>query len=104
MIKLVNMMIEWLRFRVPVEKRTAFLQKDEEIWTTALQEFPGFLGKETWVDPENQDIIFVIRWSTKELWKAVSEAEIIALDQQMGNLWMPMIESREYQVCPFEFD
>ena len=45
------MVIEWLRFKVPHEKWEAFIQRDEEVWTAGLRSFPGFLGKETWVDP-----------------------------------------------------
>ena len=44
------MIIEWLRFKVPPEKWEAFIQRDEEVWTAGLKNFPGFLGKEIWVD------------------------------------------------------
>jgi hypothetical protein len=40
-----NMVIEWLRFKVPPEKWEAFIQRDEEVWRAGLKNFPGFLGK-----------------------------------------------------------
>ena len=40
-----NMVIEWLRFKVPPEKWEAFIQRDEEVWTAGLKNIPGFLGK-----------------------------------------------------------
>ena len=39
------MIIERLRFKVNQEKWEAFIQRDEEVWTAGLKNFPGFLGK-----------------------------------------------------------
>ncbi|WP_425469059.1 TIGR03792 family protein, partial [Pediococcus acidilactici] len=45
------MVIEWLKFKV-VSNRERFVQKDAEIWTEALARYPGFLGKEVWLNPK----------------------------------------------------
>ena len=95
------MVIEWLEFEVPAEKREAFLQRDEEVWTQGLKKFPGFLGKETWIDPRQGTIILVIRWETREQWKSISPEELDALDCRMGDLKMPIAKSYEYQVRKF---
>lgn len=68
------MVIEWLKVKVPAEKRELYIQKDHEIWTSALSAYQGFLGKEVWINPEDPtEIILVIRWSSKEAWKAVPQ-------------------------------
>lgn len=95
------MVIEWLRFKVPHEKWEAFIRRDEEVWTTGLRSFPGFLGKETWVDPVENEVVMLIRWQTRELWKSVPQSVIDELDAKMGDLQMPIAESREYQVRKF---
>ena len=95
------MIIEWLKFRVPAEKWEAFIQRDEEVWTAGLRSFPGFLGKETWVDPERNEVIFMIRWETREHWKSIPQNKLDEIDLQMGDLQMPIVESREYQVRKF---
>jgi uncharacterized protein (TIGR03792 family) len=95
------MVIEWLRFKVPHEKWEAFMQRDEEVWTAGLRSLPGFLGKETWVDPVENEVVMLIRWESKELWKSVSPSLIDELDAKMGELQMPIAESREYQVRKF---
>ncbi len=95
------MVIEWLRFKVPQEKWEAFIQRDEEVWTAGLRSFPGFLGKEIWVDPVENEVVMLIRWQTKELWKSVPQSLINELDAKMGELQMPIAESREYQVRKF---
>jgi len=95
------MIIEWLKFRTPAEKCEAFIQRDEEVWTAGLRSFPGFLGKETWVNSEQNEVIFVIRWETREQWKSIPQSKIDKLDRQMGDLQMPIVESFEYQVWKF---
>jgi uncharacterized protein (TIGR03792 family) len=92
------MVIEWLKFKVPPEKREAFIQRDEEVWTAGLSSCPGFLGKEIWVDPIENDVVMLIRWQTRELWKSVPQSVIEELCAKMGELQMPIAESREYQV------
>jgi len=95
------MVIEWLRFKVPHEKWEAFIQRDEEVLTAGLRSFRGFLGKETWVDPVENEVVMLIRWETRELWKSVPQSLIDELDAKMGELQMPIAESREYQVRKF---
>ena len=95
------MVIEWLRFKVPPEKWEAFIQRDEEVWTAGLKNFPGYLGKEIWVDSVENEVVMLIRWETREHWKSVLQSTIDELDRQMGDLQMAIAESREYQVSKF---
>lgn len=93
-----SMVIEWLEFEVPPEKRTAFIERDQQVWTQGLKQFKGFLGKEVWIDPNTERIILVIRWQSQQAWDAVPKAEIERLDQQMGDLSLPIAQSNKYQV------
>lgn len=95
------MVIEWLKFRVPESLREAFIRKDEEVWTQEMQKFPGFLGKEIWIDPDASEVMLVIRWKNQQAWEAVPKAKIAQLEKQMEELTMPLIESRHYQVRKF---
>jgi uncharacterized protein (TIGR03792 family) len=95
------MVIEWLRFKVPPEKWEAFIQRDEEVWTAGLKNFPGFLGKEIWVDSVENEVVMLIRWESREQWKSVLQSTIDELDRQMGDLQIAIAESREYQVRKF---
>lgn len=97
----MEMVIEWLQFKVPQDKWDAFLARDEEVWTAGLRRYPGFIGKETWIDPLKEEIILVIHWETRTQWKAVPQDEIDELDRQMGDLRMPIVHSYEYQVRKF---
>lgn len=95
------MVIEWLQFKIPQEKWEAFIQRDEEVWTAGLQQFPGFIGKEVWTDAVREEIILVIRWETREDWKSIPQEKLDELDQRMGELRFPIFKSYEYQVRKF---
>ncbi len=100
------MVIEWLKFRVSPESRDIFIQSDNEIWTPILAQFPGFLGKEVWISPTiPEEITLIIRWETREQWKAIPldilEATEQKMAQRMQNHFYEMTESKEYQVRKF---
>ncbi|MDJ0532449.1 MAG: TIGR03792 family protein [Xenococcaceae cyanobacterium MO_207.B15] len=100
------MVIEWLVFQVASEAREKFIEKDREIWSSLLAKYPGFLAKEIWLDPQRSDrLIIVIRWQTRQQWKAVPidilEATEQKFSQAMGEDTYEMIEVSEYQVRKF---
>jgi uncharacterized protein (TIGR03792 family) len=96
------MVIEWLTFAVDPENRETFIRIDHDIWTAALSQYPGFVSKEVWISPDLHDqVIQVIRWQTREQWKAILQAELDALDHQFKEALgfdYRLIDSREYQV------
>lgn len=96
------MVIEWLKVRVSPELREKFLQKDAEIWTPMLGSYPGFLGKEVWIDPEKPtEVILVIRWATREAWEAVPSEQLKQVEQTFARelgAQQQIIEAGEYHV------
>ncbi len=99
------MVIEWLQFRVEPAQREQFIQADTEIWTAALADYPGFLGKEVWLNPErDEEVTLVIRWQTREQWSAVPESVLrdtqARFDEAVGATY-ELLATREYQVRKF---
>ena len=100
------MVIEWLKIKLAPGLREKYVQKDEEIWTALLVQYPGFLGKEVWIDPkESNEVILVIRWIDRAAWKAVPVEALEETEkrfaQEMGEGTYQMIEEREFQVRKF---
>lgn len=99
------MVIEWLKIKVPPELREAYIQKDEEIWTTALAKFPGFVGKEVWINPqEPSEVVLVIRWTSREAWKAIPTDSLQETEKRFAAAMpgdYPFLEQGEYQVRKF---
>ncbi len=99
------MVIEWLKFRVAAELREEFIVQDEAIWTNMLAQYPGFLGKEIWLNPQQADeVVMVIRWQSREQWFTIPQADLESTEQQFnqalgGNY--DMVETKEYQVRKF---
>ncbi|MBD2108005.1 TIGR03792 family protein [Nodosilinea sp. FACHB-13] len=96
------MVIEWLTFAVDPENRETFVRLDNDIWTAALSQYPGFISKEVWISPDLLDqVVYVVRWQTREQWKAIPQADLDAIEQQFDaavNFSYRMIDAREYQV------
>jgi uncharacterized protein (TIGR03792 family) len=103
-----SMVIEWLKFNVSPDLREQFIQKDDEIWTTTLSGYPGFLSKEIWISPDNlMEVIQVIRWSSFEAWQSIPEEELQQVEarfnEAIGNTYQ-LVESIRYQVRKFSQD
>ena len=96
------MVIELLKAKVPPKEREKYIQKDAEIWTTALAKHPGFLGKEVWINPDDDtEVILINHWATEEQWQAIPKPEKQAIEQRftqaMGKSY-PIVQSARYQV------
>ena len=100
------MIIEWLKVRVSPGLREKYIKMDAEIWTSELSKYPGFLGKEVWLNPEiPEEVVLVIRWETRREWKSISQKSLDLIeekfDEQMEDQDYQIIESKEYQVRKF---
>jgi uncharacterized protein (TIGR03792 family) len=97
--------IEYLRFRVDPAQREIFIEQDACIWSSVLEGYPGYLGKEIWINPEDDsEVIVLVRWRSFEEWQAVppeilQEAET-RFQQTMGDTY-ELLDSRRYQVRRF---
>ncbi len=98
-----TMVIEWLKVQVKPELREHYVQKDDEIWTTALSKYPGFIRKEVWISPDDlSEVILAIYWETFEVWDAIPPGDLepieAAFDQAVGKDNYTLLESKRYQV------
>lgn len=92
------MVIEKLTFKVDRDDREAWLSIEEQTWSRYLEQRPGFVKKEIWVDPENPDeIIAMIWWESKELWYTIPQSDIERVDAKMGT-WFREGVMRTYEV------
>ncbi|MEB3210044.1 MAG: TIGR03792 family protein [Leptolyngbyaceae bacterium] len=100
------MVIEWLRFRVQEDLREQFVRLDEEIWTAALSQYDGFLGKEVWISADDlTEVISVIRWDSTDSWYSIPNSDLDRInaqfDEAMGSGVYELFESKAYQVRKF---
>ncbi|MEM7773218.1 MAG: TIGR03792 family protein [Cyanobacteria bacterium P01_E01_bin.6] len=100
------MVIEWLQFWVQEDLREQFVQLDEEIWTAALSQYSGFLGKEVWISSDNlNEVIAVIRWDSTDSWYSIPQADLQTIDAEftdaMGSGTFNLLDSKPYQIRKF---
>lgn len=97
------MVVEWLQFQVQEDRREQFVQLDNEIWTAMLSQYPGFLRKEVWINPDAPDeVLTVIHWASMEAWQSIPSEELHETEQQfeeqMGADHYELVTSKHYQV------
>jgi uncharacterized protein (TIGR03792 family) len=82
-VKLGGMTVEWLNYHISSEMIDTFLKADAEIWTTMLSQQPGFISKQTWLNPDRpNEINFVICWKTRTHWKAIPKTLLQETDKK----------------------
>ena len=99
------MIIEWLKFKISPDRREEFIQKDTEIWTAAISAYPGYLGKEVWIDPNApEEVVILVRWATYQQWKSLSSDYLAKVEQEFSTAMAggyELIEEREYHLRKF---
>ncbi|MCP9808047.1 TIGR03792 family protein [Cyanobium sp. HWJ4-Hawea] len=78
--------VEQLRLKVPSESRQAWLEAEQGSWEPWLEQQPGFLGRQLLWDPQRQEGTLLIRWASREQWKAIPEADLSAVQQRFEEL------------------
>ena len=68
--------IEQLRLAVPASHRELWLQAEASSWQPWLEQQAGFEGRELFWDPEREEGLLLIRWSSREQWKAIPSEEV----------------------------
>jgi uncharacterized protein (TIGR03792 family) len=68
--------VEHLRIQVPSQGRQAWLEAERGSWEPWLARQEGFIGRDLLWDPETEEGTLLIRWSSREAWKAIPEKEV----------------------------
>ena len=99
-----GVVIEHLRVHVPRDKREAWLEAEKGSWGKWLLEQDGFIGRELFWDPSNESGTLLIRWSSREKWKAIPENEINNVQARFEEIAMSISGQRSANPFPLEFE
>ncbi|HMK12315.1 MAG TPA: TIGR03792 family protein [Acidimicrobiales bacterium] len=92
------MIVEELTLEVHHDDVEAFLDADARVWTAFLSRQPGFVRKEVWLPDDRPGVILImVWWQSRQLWKAITDAQVAAVDAQMGE-WFREPTVREFRV------
>ena len=73
----VDAVIEQLRLDVPMAHRELWLDVEASTWQPWLEQQDGFLGRDLYWDPKREEGLLLIRWASREQWKAIPEDEVL---------------------------
>jgi len=96
--------VEHLRVKVPAEGRDAWLQAEQGSWDPWLRQQPGFLGRDLLWDPEREEGTLLIRWASREQWKAIAEEEVEAVQLRFEELARQATGQRQGNPFPLMFE
>ena len=90
--------IEHLRISVPARGREAWMEAERGSWEPWLAQQTGFLGRDLLWDPETEEGTLLIRWSSREAWKAIPREQVAEVQERFEQL------AREAMALPQEMD
>ena len=81
-----EVVVEHLRLKVTKEYRLKWLSAEKKSWEPWLSKKKGFLGRNLFWDPENEEATLLISWSSIENWKSISEEEIASVQEEFEKI------------------
>ena len=77
-----EMVIEELRFKVPADAKSVWLNAEKEIWEPWLSSQDGFLGRQLFWDKSKEEALILVNWKSKKLWKSIPMSEVNVVQQK----------------------
>ena len=78
--------VEHLRVKVPAEGRQAWLAAEQGSWEPWLAQQDGFLDRQLLWDAEREEGTLLIRWASKDQWKAIPAEAVEAVQARFEEL------------------
>jgi uncharacterized protein (TIGR03792 family) len=96
--------VEHLRVKVPAEARQAWLEAERGSWDPWLKQQPGYLGRDLLWDPEREEGTLLIRWASRDQWKAIPLEEVEAVQERFEQLAREATGTRQGNPFPLVFE
>ena len=96
--------VEHLRVKVPAEARQAWLAAERGSWDPWLKQQPGYLGRDLLWDPEREEGTLLIRWASRDQWKAIPLEEVEAVQERFEQLAREATGTRQGNPFPLVFE
>ena len=96
--------VEHLRVKVPAEARQAWLEAERGSWEPWLAQQDGYLGRDLLWDPEREEGTLLIRWASRQQWKAIPLEEVEAVQERFEQLARQATGTRQGNPFPLVFE
>ena len=78
--------VEHLKLDVPKKYKHAWLKAEEGSCEPWLLKKDGFLGRQLFWDPTDEEATLLIGWKSRDLWKSIPQSEINFVQQEFENI------------------
>ena len=78
--------VEHLKLDVPKKFKNAWLKAEEGSWEPWLLKQDGFLGRQLFWDPKEEEATLLIGWESRTVWKNISQTEINLVQQDFEKI------------------
>ena len=78
--------VEHLKLDVPKKFKNAWLKAEEGSWEPWLLKQDGFLGRQLFWDPKEEEASLLIGWESRAVWKNISQTEINLVQQDFEKI------------------
>ncbi len=86
-LKDIHYPVEYLIFKCRNnEEARRYLQVNEQVWTKALSQYPGFVSSTGYINEDNPgEVHIVIIWKTKEEWFSVPTEDLMKIGKEFDS-------------------
>jgi len=95
---------EQLRLKVPEDQRRIWLEAERATWEPWLAGQDGLLGRELLWDPVHGEATLLIRWASRNQWKAIPQDEIDAVQARFELVVREATGTRQGNPFPLVFE
>ncbi|WP_254988630.1 TIGR03792 family protein [Cyanobium sp. ATX 6E8] len=96
--------VEHLRLKVPVEARQAWIDAEKGSWEPWLTQQDGFLDRQLLWDPATEEGTLLIRWASRDQWKAIPEQDLEAVQERFEQLARQATGAQQGNPFPLVFE
>lgn len=95
---------ELLRVKVPAQHRQAWLAAEQASWEPWLTAQEGFLERRLFWDPQRQEGHLLIRWASRDQWKAIGPEAVQAVQERFEQQARQLTGSTAANPFPLVFE
>ena len=98
-----EMVVEHLRLKVPEQYLSLWLDAEVRTWQPWLESQEGFLGRDLYWDPVQEEGVLLIRWASRQQWKAIPELEVHRVQKSFDSIVKVFLDSSAEDESLFSF-
>ncbi len=98
-----SIVVEYLRLNVPEKDKEAWLLAERDSWGLWLEKQKGFIDRKIFWDPDNEEALLLISWTSRLDWKKIPKSEIDKVQKTFEKIAMDLTNKQFGNPFPITF-